>query len=68
MGSFFKLLRPHQWVKNMLIFVPLITAHQLFNPHIFRIALVSAVTFSGVRSTKTRYALSPGIFRLMVFR
>lgn len=50
MGSFFKLLRPHQWVKNMLIFVPLITAHQLFNPHIFRIALVSAVTFCGVSS------------------
>jgi len=25
-------LRPHQWVKNLLIFVPLVMAHQIFNP------------------------------------
>lgn len=27
-----KALRLHQWMKNLLIFVPLLAAHQLFNP------------------------------------
>jgi 4-hydroxybenzoate polyprenyltransferase/phosphoserine phosphatase len=27
-----KAMRPHQWAKNMLIFVPLITSHQLGDP------------------------------------
>ncbi|MBA3961646.1 MAG: UbiA family prenyltransferase [Chthoniobacterales bacterium] len=30
--------RPHQWAKNILVFVPVLTAHQLTNPH----ALLSA--------------------------
>lgn len=25
-------LRPHQWIKNLIIFVPLVTSHQLFDP------------------------------------
>jgi len=29
---FIKSIRLHQWLKNTLIFVPLLTAHELFNP------------------------------------
>src|SRR6185436_6761450 len=29
MKSFLKAMRPHQWLKNLLLFVPLITAHQV---------------------------------------
>ena len=28
-GSYFKALRPHQWLKNILIFVPMLAAHNL---------------------------------------
>lgn len=31
-SSLFKALRFHQWIKNLLIFVPLLTAHQFLNP------------------------------------
>jgi len=27
--AFFRLLRPHQWVKNLILFVPLLTAHKI---------------------------------------
>jgi 4-hydroxybenzoate polyprenyltransferase len=30
-GPFLQALRPHQWVKNLLVFVPLALAHQLTN-------------------------------------
>ncbi|MDW8308322.1 MAG: UbiA family prenyltransferase [Verrucomicrobiales bacterium] len=28
-GALLRLLRPHQWLKNLIVFVPLVTAHQL---------------------------------------
>jgi 4-hydroxybenzoate polyprenyltransferase/phosphoserine phosphatase len=28
-GALFKALRPHQWVKNLIVFVPIITSHQI---------------------------------------
>jgi 4-hydroxybenzoate polyprenyltransferase len=30
--SFFQCLRPHQWVKNLIIFVPAVAAHRLAEP------------------------------------
>ncbi len=30
--TYLKALRVHQWVKNALVFVPLLAAHQVFNP------------------------------------
>lgn len=35
----FRLLRPHQWVKNLLVFIPLITSHQIAQPAIAGAAL-----------------------------
>lgn len=41
-GSWLRLLRPHQWAKNALVFVPLLTSH-LFSQAAF---LHSAIAFS----------------------
>lgn len=38
-------LRVHQWVKNALIFMPLMAAHQLHNPAMFIQALIAVVAF-----------------------
>jgi 4-hydroxybenzoate polyprenyltransferase len=27
--AYFKSLRPHQWLKNLLVFLPMLAAHQL---------------------------------------
>lgn len=39
-GTWLKLIRIHQWAKNLIIFVPLITSHQVFNPS----ALIASIT------------------------
>ncbi len=44
-----RLLRVHQWVKNGLVFVPVLAAH-LFNVKAFAAACVAAVAFSMVAS------------------
>jgi 4-hydroxybenzoate polyprenyltransferase len=38
-------LRPHQWLKNLLVFLPVILAHRLFDPTAFRGAAIAAVAF-----------------------
>jgi 4-hydroxybenzoate polyprenyltransferase len=39
-------IRPHQWIKNVLVFLPVITAHQIFNStQIFR-AFLAMTAFS----------------------
>ena len=45
-----KALRPHQWAKNMLIFVPLITSHQLGNPVMVLRAIAAFFAFSFIAS------------------
>ncbi|MDR7898154.1 UbiA family prenyltransferase [Thermosynechococcus sp. JY1334] len=42
---YLKEIRPHQWVKNSLVFVPMLAAHQ-FDLPTFWISLVAAATFS----------------------
>jgi 4-hydroxybenzoate polyprenyltransferase len=50
MRELLKCLRPHQWVKNLLIFVPLFTAHRFHDgPALIRAAL-AFVAFCGVAS------------------
>lgn len=39
-------LRPHQWMKNLLIFVPLLAAHDLFNSSALLLGLLGFVFFS----------------------
>jgi 4-hydroxybenzoate polyprenyltransferase/phosphoserine phosphatase len=39
-------LRPHQWAKNVLVFVPAITSHNIFRPEFFRASVVTFVAFS----------------------
>ena len=39
-------LRPHQWVKNLLVLVPLLTAHRLHDPAATRSAFIAFVAFS----------------------
>ena len=38
-------LRPHQWLKNLLVFLPLLTAHLLFVPHKLADAILGFVCF-----------------------
>jgi len=42
----FCLLRPHQWAKNLIIFVPLLTAHRLDMPALLRAAALAFAAFS----------------------
>ncbi|MBI3849014.1 MAG: UbiA family prenyltransferase [Verrucomicrobia bacterium] len=44
--SLLKTLRPHQWVKNLIIFVPLLTSHQLNNTTLLAHAVRAFVAFS----------------------
>ena len=50
MGDYLKALRPHQWVKNVLLFVPLITAHRLFDLAAVSSGLQGFLAFSLVAS------------------
>lgn len=43
--SLFKALRPHQWVKNFIIFVPLLTSHSLTNPAKLTPAIFAFISF-----------------------
>jgi 4-hydroxybenzoate polyprenyltransferase/phosphoserine phosphatase len=40
-----KCLRPHQWVKNLIIFVPLLTSHSLRKPELVAEALIALAAF-----------------------
>lgn len=43
---YLKALRVHQWMKNMLLFVPLLTAHQWFNPMLIFDTVIAFISFS----------------------
>lgn len=44
--AFLKAIRPHQWMKNLLIFVPLLTAHVWHRPDAWIAAVLAFVSFS----------------------
>jgi 4-hydroxybenzoate polyprenyltransferase len=48
-NSWLRLLRPHQWAKNGLVAVPILTAHQ-FSPTAILLGLLAAVAFSACAS------------------
>jgi 4-hydroxybenzoate polyprenyltransferase/phosphoserine phosphatase len=44
--AFFRLLRPHQWVKNLIVFTPLLTAHRVADASVARPSLIAFLAFS----------------------
>ena len=44
-GQLVRLLRLHQWIKNLIIFVPIVTAHQLGNAEVMKEAAVAFLAF-----------------------
>lgn len=45
-AAWFRLLRPHQWLKNLLLFVPLLAAHQITNLEIWLTLFLAFFSFS----------------------
>jgi 4-hydroxybenzoate polyprenyltransferase len=44
--SVVRALRPHQWAKNVLVFVPFIAAHQFLRPELWLISTLTFIAFS----------------------
>lgn len=44
-SSLVRALRPHQWLKNLLIFVPMVTGHKLFEPRLLERSALMFVAF-----------------------
>jgi 4-hydroxybenzoate polyprenyltransferase len=44
-GAWFRALRPHQWLKNILVFVPAASAHRLFEREVALAATVAFLLF-----------------------
>ncbi len=47
----YKMLRPHQWTKNLLLFLPLLLAHRVGEPGLVVDALLGMLAFSLVASS-----------------
>ena len=45
-SSLVRLMRVNQWVKNLLVFVPLVAAHAVGNPALVRAAVLAFLAFS----------------------
>ncbi len=45
-SQWLRALRPHQWVKNLLVFLPLLASHRVADPAAVSAALVAFVAFS----------------------
>ncbi len=45
-GTLVRALRPHQWIKNALVVVPLLTAHKLFEPALLVKAILAFFSFT----------------------
>ena len=43
--SLIKAMRPHQWMKNLLVFVPLLAAHQYGNTSLLMLAMLAFLAF-----------------------
>ncbi len=49
--KFWQAMRPHQWLKNALIFLPLILSHQVDSPNLLLQACIAFLSFSLVASS-----------------
>ena len=50
-GAMVRALRPHQWLKNVLVFLPVAGAHRLLDPELMLRAFAAFVAFSLVASS-----------------
>lgn len=50
MGAFFNAIRPHQWTKNALVFLPMLAGHQIDGPT-FVSSLLAFIAFSLIASS-----------------
>ena len=46
LSSWTRLVRVHQWAKNLLLFVPLMTSHLITNPSLLLLCLIAFLSFS----------------------
>ena len=46
-ATLLRAMRPHQWVKNLIIFVPLITSHKFNEPRLLGCAVLALVPGGG---------------------
>jgi 4-hydroxybenzoate polyprenyltransferase len=47
---YLRAIRVHQWIKNVLVFVPVLTAHQLNQPMVVERTLLAAIAFCFISS------------------
>jgi 4-hydroxybenzoate polyprenyltransferase/phosphoserine phosphatase len=45
-GVWLRALRAHQWLKNLLVFIPAAASHRIFDLHIFYSSLIAFLAFS----------------------
>ena len=50
-ASWLRLIRPHHWAKNLLVAVPIIAAHRLFDPSAFFATVGAFAAFSAAASS-----------------
>ncbi len=43
--TWIKAIRVHQWLKNLLIFLPVLASHRLFEPHAVAVSLLAFLSF-----------------------
>ena len=46
LGQLLRSVRPHQWLKNLLVFIPLVLSHQLLDTGLISILFVTFISFS----------------------
>lgn len=49
LNIYLKALRPHQWIKNLLVFIPLLAGHQFYENTIIQ-SLIAFISFSMIAS------------------
>lgn len=43
--NYLRALRPHQWLKNVLVFAPMVLAHRMLEPHLIGQAFIAFLAF-----------------------
>ncbi len=46
-----KMIRVHQWTKNLIVFIPALTSHKIFDAKVFNSAFITVIAFSLIASS-----------------